>query len=124
MLTATSSAVAVDTHAQTDEDVIRQVLDDDSGMFEPLMRRYNERVYRAARAIVRDEQEAEDVMQQAFHHESRIRSAVPSQGLQRFTASRGARADSFRLTFTFGASSLDVAKPLEHVLHLREVPDV
>ena len=30
------------------------------------MRRYNERVYRAARAIVRDEQEAEDVMQQAY----------------------------------------------------------
>ena len=35
-------------------------------MFELLMRRYNERVYRAARAIVRDEQEAEDVMQQAY----------------------------------------------------------
>jgi RNA polymerase sigma-70 factor (ECF subfamily) len=66
MITATSSAVAVDTHAQTDEDVIRQVLDGDSGMFELLMRRYNERVYRAARAIVRDEQEAEDVMQQAY----------------------------------------------------------
>jgi RNA polymerase sigma-70 factor (ECF subfamily) len=30
------------------------------------MRRYNERVYRAARAIVRDEHEAEDVMQQAY----------------------------------------------------------
>lgn len=35
-------------------------------MFELLMRRYNERVYRAARAIVRDEHEAEDVMQQAY----------------------------------------------------------
>ena len=66
MVTATSSAVAVDTHAEADEDVIRQVLDGDSGMFELLMRRYNERVYRAARAIVRDEQEAEDVMQQAY----------------------------------------------------------
>ena len=51
MVTATSSAVAVDTHAEADEDVIRQVLDGDSGMFELLMRRYNERVYRAARAI-------------------------------------------------------------------------
>jgi RNA polymerase sigma-70 factor, ECF subfamily len=66
MITTTSSAVAVDTHSQTDEDVIRQVLDGNSGMFELLMRRYNERVYRAARAIVRDEQEAEDVMQQAY----------------------------------------------------------
>jgi RNA polymerase sigma-70 factor (ECF subfamily) len=35
-------------------------------MFELLMRRYNERVYRAVRSIVRDEQEAEDVMQQAY----------------------------------------------------------
>ena len=46
--------------------MIRQVLDGDTGMFELLMRRYNERVYRAARAIVRDEQEAEDIMQQAY----------------------------------------------------------
>ena len=30
------------------------------------MRRHNERLYRAARAIVRDEAEAEDVMQQAY----------------------------------------------------------
>jgi RNA polymerase sigma-70 factor (ECF subfamily) len=66
MMTARSSAVALDTPEQTDEDVIRQVLDGDTGMFELLMRRYNERVYRAARAIVRDEQEAEDVMQQAY----------------------------------------------------------
>jgi len=66
MRTATNSAVALDTHLQKDEDVIRQVLDGNTGMFELLMRRYNERVYRAARAIVRDEQEAEDVMQQAY----------------------------------------------------------
>jgi len=49
-----------------DEDVIAEVLDGDTALFELLMRRYNERIYRAARAIVRDEQEAEDVMQQAF----------------------------------------------------------
>jgi RNA polymerase sigma-70 factor (ECF subfamily) len=30
------------------------------------MRRYNQRVYRAVRAIVGDEQESEDVMQQAY----------------------------------------------------------
>jgi RNA polymerase sigma-70 factor (ECF subfamily) len=30
------------------------------------MRRHNERIYRAARAILRDESEAEDVMQQAY----------------------------------------------------------
>ena len=51
---------------EEDGEVIRQVLHGNTAMFELLMRRYNERVYRAARAIVRDEQEAEDVMQQTY----------------------------------------------------------
>jgi len=51
---------------EDDGEIIRQVLHGNTAMFELLMRRYNERVYRAARAIVRDEQEAEDVMQQTY----------------------------------------------------------
>jgi RNA polymerase sigma-70 factor, ECF subfamily len=66
MATGTSPAVEFEGAEHSDEDVIRQVLDGNTAMFELLMRRYNERVYRAARAIVRDEQEAEDVMQQAY----------------------------------------------------------
>lgn len=66
MMTAMASAALARGAEQTDEDVIRQVLQGHTAMFELLMRRYNERVYRAARAIVRDEQEAEDVMQQAY----------------------------------------------------------
>jgi RNA polymerase sigma-70 factor (ECF subfamily) len=42
------------------------VLSGQTALFELLMRRYNERLYRAARAITRDEREAEDVMQQAY----------------------------------------------------------
>jgi RNA polymerase sigma-70 factor, ECF subfamily len=62
--TETSTVVG---DAQPDDDVlIREVLAGNTAMFELLMRRYNERVYRAARSIVRDEQEAEDVMQQAY----------------------------------------------------------
>lgn len=61
-----SSVTALPEADQTDADVIRQVLAGNIGLFELLMRRYNERVYRAARSIVRDEQEAEDVMQQAY----------------------------------------------------------
>src|SRR5678815_2279341 len=61
-----SPALAVDGGEQTDEDLIQQVLEGNTAMFELLMRRYNERVYRAARAIVRDDSEAEDVMQQAY----------------------------------------------------------
>ena len=37
-----------------------------TALFEVLMRRHNERIYRAARAILRDEHEAEDVMQQTY----------------------------------------------------------
>jgi len=60
------SSLAQLEHEQTDEEVIREVLAGNTGMFELLMRRYNERVYRAARAIVRAEQDAEDMMQQAY----------------------------------------------------------
>jgi len=66
MMTSVASLAAVEPAEQTDEDVIRQVLAGNTGMFELLMRRYNERVYRAARAIVRVEHDAEDVMQQAY----------------------------------------------------------
>ena len=52
--------------AERDEDVVRLVLAGNTAMFELLMRRYNERVYRAARAILRDDEEAEDVLQQAY----------------------------------------------------------
>src|SRR5688572_3785566 len=66
MTNQTSSAVVLEHGDQSDAQAIQQVLDGNHGMFELLMRRYNERVYRAARSIVRDEQEAEDVMQQAY----------------------------------------------------------
>src|SRR5262245_1457667 len=50
----------------TDEEIVARVLEGDSALFEVLMRRHNERVFRAARAILRDEREAEDVMQEAY----------------------------------------------------------
>lgn len=63
---ALSTTEALERGEPPDEALIQQVLDGNTAIFELLMRRYNERVYRAARAIVRDEQEAEDVMQQAY----------------------------------------------------------
>ena len=66
MVTHTTSAVALGNSEYSDMETIQQVLDGNTAMFELLMRRYNERIYRAARSIVRDEQEAEDVMQQAY----------------------------------------------------------
>jgi RNA polymerase sigma-70 factor, ECF subfamily len=50
----------------SDEQVVTRVLAGQTALFEVLMRRHNERIYRAARAILRDEHEAEDVMQQAY----------------------------------------------------------
>jgi len=60
------SAVRVADGEQTDDTLIEQVLAGNTALFELLMRRYNERVYRAVRSIVRDEREVEDVMQQAY----------------------------------------------------------
>jgi RNA polymerase sigma-70 factor (ECF subfamily) len=50
----------------SDEQIVERVQHGELGLFELLMRRYNQRVYRVARSIVRDEEEAEDVMQDAY----------------------------------------------------------
>jgi RNA polymerase sigma-70 factor (ECF subfamily) len=50
----------------SDEDVVRRVQHGEKALFEVLMRRYNQRIYRVVRAILRDDAETEDVMQQAY----------------------------------------------------------
>lgn len=52
--------------ALSDEQVVEHVLAGETAMFEILMRRYNQRLYHVARAILRDDGEAEDVMQDAY----------------------------------------------------------
>jgi len=49
-----------------DEEVVRRVRAGETALFEVLMRRYNQRLFRTARAILKDEAEAEDVMQQTY----------------------------------------------------------
>src|SRR5918999_6441631 len=61
-----SGAVLPGSADLTDEQIVKQVLGGDTAAFELLMRRHNQRLYRAARAIVKDEREAEDVVQQAY----------------------------------------------------------
>ena len=61
-----SVAPALDHREQSDEGIVQAVLDGNTASFELLMRRYNERLYRTARAITRDDREAEDVIQQAY----------------------------------------------------------
>ncbi len=60
------SAPALERSGLTDEQVVEQVISGHTAQFEILMRRHNQRLYRAARAIVPDEREAEDVVQQAY----------------------------------------------------------
>src|SRR3954470_15654643 len=52
--------------APSDEEVVARVLGGDTAAFELLMRRHNQKLYRVARAILREDGEAEDVMQDAY----------------------------------------------------------
>src|SRR5688500_8353607 len=50
----------------SDEALVERIRAGEPALFELVMRRHNTRVYRAVRALLRDEGEAEDVMQQAY----------------------------------------------------------
>jgi RNA polymerase sigma-70 factor, ECF subfamily len=52
--------------ALSDDEVVSRVRGGEPALFEILMRRYNQRIYRVIRSVLRNEDEAEDVMQQAY----------------------------------------------------------
>lgn len=68
---------ALATAALSDADLIARVVAGSREDFEVLVRRHNQRLYRAARAIVKSDDEAEDVVQQTwlevFRHLSQFR---------------------------------------------------
>lgn len=49
-----------------DEEIVQRVRSGDIALYEILMRRYNQRLYRVARSILRNDTDAEDVMQEAY----------------------------------------------------------
>ena len=61
-----SAEVATSQEPLSDEEVVVRVLAGETAMFEIVMRRHNQRLYRVARAILRNDGEAEDVMQDAY----------------------------------------------------------
>ena len=64
---AMTTALAATLREQsTDEELVRRIVEGDASLFEILMRRHNQRVYRAVRAVLRSDDDAEDVMQQAY----------------------------------------------------------
>src|SRR5687768_13145668 len=54
------------TEQLTDSEVVARVVGGDTAVFEILIRRYNQRVYRAVRSVLRVDDEVEDAMQQAY----------------------------------------------------------
>src|SRR5215510_9657337 len=52
--------------ALTDNEIVGRVLDGDVAFFEIIMRRYNQRLFRVVRSIVKDDSQAEDIVQEAY----------------------------------------------------------
>ena len=50
----------------SDEEAVRRICGGEQDLFATLLRRYNQRVFRIARSVVRDDAEAEDVAQEAW----------------------------------------------------------
>ncbi|RPI18926.1 MAG: RNA polymerase sigma factor [Ignavibacteriae bacterium] len=50
----------------SDSEIIEKILNGEKEIYELIMRRYNQRMFRIARAIVKDEDIAEDVVQEAY----------------------------------------------------------
>lgn len=66
METSASDVASPHVAALPDSEIVRRVREGDGALFEVLMRRHNQRVYRIVRAVVKDEADVEDVMQQAY----------------------------------------------------------
>lgn len=64
MTTPTEKVISQDP--LSDDEVVARVRAGETSMFEIVMRRYNQLLYRVARSILRNDGEAEDVMQDAY----------------------------------------------------------
>jgi RNA polymerase sigma-70 factor (ECF subfamily) len=62
----TTAAIPTAASALTDEEVVERVKRGETALFEVLMRRYNQRLYRVTRSILGNDGEAEDVTQDAY----------------------------------------------------------
>jgi RNA polymerase sigma-70 factor (ECF subfamily) len=66
LLNAEAGSATTDARALADEAIVARIRAGERDLFEVLMRRHNRRLYRVARAIVGDDGEAEDVIQEAY----------------------------------------------------------
>ena len=63
---STVEALGLSGEQLSDREVVQRVVAGDGALFEILMRRHNQRIYRAVRAVLRSDDDVEDVMQQAY----------------------------------------------------------
>jgi len=61
-----SGGVSVSDAANEEAELVRRLKAGDPSAFEPIMRRYNRRLFRVARAVMQNDAEAEDVVQETF----------------------------------------------------------
>jgi RNA polymerase sigma-70 factor (ECF subfamily) len=61
-----SDVASSPTAVLPDTEIVRKIREGETALFEVLMQRHNRRVYRAVRAVMNEEVDVEDVMQQAY----------------------------------------------------------
>ncbi len=88
-----------------DEEVVHRIRGGDRDLFEILMRRHNQRLYRVARSILRDDHEAEDALQEAYvkcfsHLEQFLGEARFSTWLTKIVVNEALRRRKRRQRFT------------------------
>ena len=67
-MTETANLPSTRSAAEDDLALVQRIVAGDRAAFELLMRRHNRRLYRLARATLRDDAEAEDALQDAYLH--------------------------------------------------------
>lgn len=65
-LSLTNKTTNKNITSEIDIDIIKRILDGNVDAFEIIMRRYNQRLYRIARGILKDDHEAIDVVQETY----------------------------------------------------------
>ena len=117
---AIERAAAAGPAALTDEEIVERTRAGEIALFELLMRRYNQRLYRLARAVVRDATEAEDVVQETFidlwRRSAQFDSTRGGAAAWIVTIARSRAIDRLRASGTAGRAIAGVATSPELLL--------
>ncbi|HET7608227.1 MAG TPA: RNA polymerase sigma factor [Gammaproteobacteria bacterium] len=113
------SAAAIPDAVLADEAIVARVLTGDSALFELVMRRYNRLLFRLARGILRDDDEARDVVQAAY-----VRAYYH---LGQFRGPAGFKAWLARIAVNEALGRVRRAPPIvdaeQHALALTDLPE-